>query len=193
MPTRSIRRSVPKPPTTSSRSRRPRAGPPPLPASGAPPRLLNWQAVSIAGAAAVLVMAGVLAWVARHPPGRSRITTAASPAVAVVAAGTSREPAVAPPAAAAPVEPAAPEPEPLPAQLPAEPVLTANPAAAPAPVPAPEAAAAPAEEAAPVCDRFGTSVEFETNPVRAMKQAARTQKLLMVLHISGNFEDSGFT
>ena len=40
---------------------------------------------------------------------------------------------------------------------------------------------------------FGTSVEFDPNPVRAAKQAAKIQKLLMVLHVSGNFEDAAFT
>ena len=44
-----------------------------------------------------------------------------------------------------------------------------------------------------VCATFGTSVEFDPNPARAAKQAARTQKLLMVLHVSGNFEDAAFT
>jgi hypothetical protein len=46
---------------------------------------------------------------------------------------------------------------------------------------------------APACEKFGTSVEFDRNPARAAKRAAESQRLLVVLHISGNFEDSGFT
>ena len=39
----------------------------------------------------------------------------------------------------------------------------------------------------------GTRVEFDPNPVHAAKRAAETQRLLVVLHLSGNFEDAAFT
>jgi hypothetical protein len=60
------------------------------------------------------------------------------------------------------------------------------------PVPAPEP---PAERVAvkrpPVtCD---TSVEFVSSPVRAAKQAQQEHKLLFLLHLSGDFEEPGFT
>jgi hypothetical protein len=51
----------------------------------------------------------------------------------------------------------------------------------------------PGAEAALVCDTLGTSVDFDANPARAAKRAVTAQKLLMVLHVSGNFEESGFT
>jgi hypothetical protein len=49
-----------------------------------------------------------------------------------------------------------------------------------------------ADDAA-ICETLGTSVKFDAIPARAAKRAAKEQKLLMVLHVSGNFEESGFT
>jgi hypothetical protein len=53
----------------------------------------------------------------------------------------------------------------------------------------------PLEPAGPVCtpENYGTSVAFLSSPADAAKQALRDQKLVFVLHISGNFEDSQFT
>jgi hypothetical protein len=42
-------------------------------------------------------------------------------------------------------------------------------------------------------DNFGTAVAFVASPKVAGKLAAAQDKLMFVLHISGNFEDSGFT
>jgi hypothetical protein len=88
-------------------------------------------------------------------------------------------PFVAPPAAAvklalAPPEPVAPPP--------------------PAPV-VPDEAVCMADEgtACGVPQTYGTSVAFLATPAEAARQARREQKLLFVLHISGNFEDSRFT
>ena len=39
----------------------------------------------------------------------------------------------------------------------------------------------------------GTAVEFVTTPVKAAKLAAQQKKLVMVLHVSGYFEDPDFT
>jgi hypothetical protein len=41
--------------------------------------------------------------------------------------------------------------------------------------------------------RCGTAVQFVANPEAAAEQARKEKKLLFVLHVSGNFEDSGFT
>jgi hypothetical protein len=60
------------------------------------------------------------------------------------------------------------------------------PAAAPEPV-----AAEPVPPAA--CQRFGTAVDFVRSPAVAFARAAREQKLVMVLHLAGNFDDPGFT
>jgi hypothetical protein len=40
---------------------------------------------------------------------------------------------------------------------------------------------------------FGTSVKFLPTPVEAAKQALKDHKLVMVLHVSGDFEDPDFT
>ena len=40
---------------------------------------------------------------------------------------------------------------------------------------------------------YGTAIEFVSNPIEAAEQALANKKLLLVLTISGNFEDSKFT
>jgi hypothetical protein len=40
---------------------------------------------------------------------------------------------------------------------------------------------------------FGTSVKFLPTPSEAAKQALKDQKLVVVLHVSGDFEDPDFT
>lgn len=103
-----------------------------------------------------------------------------------------------------------PEPDPLPAKV-AEPRADAddvrpgesrpwskNVWSAQAEQPAPSVAAMP-EPIRPAvpkparCDRFGTSIDFVRSQSIAFDRAARDQKLVMVLHVAGNFEDSGFT
>lgn len=49
-----------------------------------------------------------------------------------------------------------------------------------------------ASEAA-TCGDHGTSVHFEANPSAAAKKALKEEKLVLVLHISGLFENSDFT
>ena len=39
----------------------------------------------------------------------------------------------------------------------------------------------------------GTSIDFLSNPSEAAKQAKKEEKLVFVLHVSGNFEDPRFT
>jgi len=43
------------------------------------------------------------------------------------------------------------------------------------------------------CGSFGTSVEFVETPREAAKLAKEKEKLVFVLHVSGNFEDPRFT
>jgi hypothetical protein len=45
----------------------------------------------------------------------------------------------------------------------------------------------------PACETFGTAVKFVSNPALASQQAQQRTKLLFLLHVSGNFEDEGFT
>lgn len=43
------------------------------------------------------------------------------------------------------------------------------------------------------CDTYGTSVNFMRSPIAASRKAAKEDKLLFTLHVSGNFEDPQFT
>ena len=47
--------------------------------------------------------------------------------------------------------------------------------------------------AEPACGEYGTSVHFEVSPADAARQAKMDEKLVMVLHVSGHFEDPQFT
>lgn len=40
---------------------------------------------------------------------------------------------------------------------------------------------------------YGTALDFVDDPAEAAKQALRDKKLLFVIHVAGNFEDSKFT
>ena len=59
-----------------------------------------------------------------------------------------------------------------------------------------KAPAKPADDKAEDCGctkDHGTSVQFFDTPSEAAKQAKKEQKLVFVLHVSGNFEDPRFT
>ncbi len=43
------------------------------------------------------------------------------------------------------------------------------------------------------CGAHGTTVEFVATPSKAAQIAKKEQKLVFVLHVSGNFEDPRFT
>ena len=49
------------------------------------------------------------------------------------------------------------------------------------------------QKAEGTCGSFGTSVEFAESPAAAAARAKKEQKLVFVLHVSGNFEDPRFT
>jgi len=53
------------------------------------------------------------------------------------------------------------------------------------------------ENAPKVCEKpagmFGTSLFFAASPTEASKQAAAQEKLVFLLHVSGDFDDPGFT
>jgi hypothetical protein len=66
------------------------------------------------------------------------------------------------------------------------------------PVPTESAIAAPqlpAAEFLPAdrCKTYDTLVRFHPGPVEAAEEARKSRKMMFVLHISGNFEDPGFT
>jgi hypothetical protein len=58
-------------------------------------------------------------------------------------------------------------------------------------LPADEAQLRTEPESKPAC--HGTAVEFMSSPVAAAKQAGTQKKLVLVLHVSGHFEDPDFT
>jgi len=43
------------------------------------------------------------------------------------------------------------------------------------------------------CGEYGTSVKFYSTPSVAATKAKKQEKLVMVLHVSGNFENPDFT
>ena len=49
----------------------------------------------------------------------------------------------------------------------------------------------PEKEAKDGC--FGTAVNFLPSPAEAFTAAKKEKRLVLILHVSGNFEDSGFT
>ncbi len=53
--------------------------------------------------------------------------------------------------------------------------------------------AAPVFAAEPTCSRHGTTIDFLDNPKEAAALAKKQEKLVLVLHISGHFEDPGLT
>ena len=43
------------------------------------------------------------------------------------------------------------------------------------------------------CARHGTTIDFVDSPKDAAAQAKTAEKLVLILHISGHFEDAGLT
>jgi hypothetical protein len=59
---------------------------------------------------------------------------------------------------------------------------------------APGGKAKPADSSSEAsCGRFGTTVDFVKTPSEAARLATKEQKLVLVLHVSGDFEDPDFT
>lgn len=48
-------------------------------------------------------------------------------------------------------------------------------------------------EPQPGCGGYGTSVDFEETPKAAADKAKKEEKLVLILHISGDFEEPGRT
>jgi outer membrane biosynthesis protein TonB len=183
--------------------------PPPLP----PPRLgqfsapalrkglIYWPAVAVAGVVSLLLLLGLFLWVAAHP---AEAQTADAPAPPREA-----QPAPPPPTPVAETpatEPASPERHshkhtsvrdatggrrPTTERPPEESKKT--PPQAPPPEPKKETPPPGPRSARPAGEKYGTSVLFLSNPDEAARLARAENKLLFVLHVSGNLEDSCFT
>ncbi len=52
---------------------------------------------------------------------------------------------------------------------------------------------APKDDKVDGCGSYGTTIEFVDSPKEAAKQALKEEKLVFVLHVSGEFEDPGLT
>jgi hypothetical protein len=154
--------------------------------------LLYWRPVAAAGGASLFLIAALAVWLAVASPPRS-LADAPEP-VALASPQTTPEASKPeelpqPPTRDLPPEQPAPVREKPKAETPAAPA-----APAPAEVKAPAAARpAPPEPGKSPTALLGTTVEFVDNPAAAARAAAREDKLLYVLHVSGNFEDPQFT
>jgi hypothetical protein len=71
--------------------------------------------------------------------------------------------------------------------------LTGKPVSAANDEPAAQSAQAAPPKTDEDCGSHGTAVDFVANPKEAAALAAKQQKLVFVLHVSGHFEDPQFT
>jgi hypothetical protein len=154
-------------------------------------RLIYWPVVAMTAVPAVLFCIGMVGFAAHLPahaatPQPVALTLeVAAPLPAPSAEETSTLAADASPDAVPVAEaPAASLPEPSLEPL-AAPTAPATVAATPPPPPQLAASRA--------CETFGTSVEFVASPAEAYRRAKQNDKLVFLLHVSGNFEESGFT
>ncbi len=161
---------------------------------------LDWSPIVASMSLGVATIVGVVAWIATHPHHPPSAQAPASELLALVRV----EPAAMPTLAAAPtvgrtsisdvVIDHLPPIEDAPVALPPPPVRATR----PQPLPEPEPPLPQPSDAAPAPPRpagetYGTQVLFLNNRASASETAKREHKLLFVMHISGNFEDSCFT
>ena len=157
--------------------------PPDPPADPVRPASWLWPAVVAVAFGPFVLTAVGLAAASLHPPARPE----ADPAYLPVAAPTIAPEPV--PAVPADEEAAAEPAETPPPPVEAEPLVPV----APAPIVATPEPPKTTPVKAPRCDRFGTAIDFVRSPALAFDRAARDQKLVMVLHLAGYFDDPGFT
>lgn len=163
---------------------------------------INWSAIVASTSLSFALVVSVVAWIITHPHKAAGLS--ATPSVAASASGMKSPPQAA-------IEPTVPAPH-------RGSVLETTPAVyksgqrdqiagrislleeAPPPLPPPAAlrshvppAAVQAAPGQPVGETYGTQVLFLNNQETAAELAKRDHKLLFVMHISGNFEDSCFT
>jgi hypothetical protein len=55
------------------------------------------------------------------------------------------------------------------------------------------AAKSPPAKSEGSCGEYGTAVHFEDTPADAAREARKAEKLVLVLHVSGHFENPEFT
>jgi hypothetical protein len=170
------------------------------PPAGPPkPLSLHWPAILVSASLSLALVIGVVAWIVAHPnkpmlPAEAMSLADAAPAVetpAVPPAPAQPTPVIEaklvfhrPPQREGTVNNLAlveEEPPPLP------------PPTAPQPKHHPAPAVVEAASAQPAGETYGTQVLFLNDLEMAGDQARHDHKLLFVMHISGNFEESCFT
>lgn len=184
------------------------AHPPQRPQPAQPRRHIHWPVVAATALPCLLFVSIVVAILGRTENSgvRGDLSAWRSAEVIVVQNTTSpKEAEDAPPEPTSPSlesKPVASEPEvalrPAPLMLPAKVQVPdrepADPPAQIAQAPAPPAGEPePADKAGAACQRFGTAVDFVASQMEASRQALVQDKLMFVLHISGNFEEARFT
>jgi hypothetical protein len=171
----------------------PRSGPQPNPLQGFL-RMIDWRLVAAIGLPLWAFLLGVVVTRKPAPP----VPPAVEPIETAAVVPTPPPPQPAPPAPPPPVAPPPPEViirtelQPLPVVIPVP--VTAEPVVAVAPAPAVEFKL-PASEVMPAdrCKTYDTKLRFHPDLATAAEEAKTSKKMLLVLHISGNFDDPGFT
>jgi hypothetical protein len=146
-------------------------------------KLVDWRTVAAVG---LPLWAFVLGVVVAHKPSAPPVPSEGPPAVAV---------------APAPADEGIPPPREIVVRTPdpqviAVPAVVAVPVAVAAAHPVPPAEfRLPDAELMPdnKCKTFDTKVKFHRGPAEAAAEAKASKRMMFVLHISGNFEDPGFT
>jgi hypothetical protein len=145
----------------------------------------------MAACLSLVFVASAFAWIATHPAHASQDRILAEES-AEPASGSAPELAPVRPIVSLARLPEGSSQEGPVAAAPVEPGPTAI-ALAPAPAALPAKAPAGERRAHHPPQNYGTQVQFLSSPEEAAEQASQEKKLLFVLHVSGNFEDSCFT
>jgi hypothetical protein len=143
--------------------------------------------VIAASAVGFALIVSVAAWIATHPNNESH-PAELTPALVVASEAK--------PVAPAPLSVAGPRPAavtPVAHTERQDVVLNHVPLVEETPPPLPPPSEKEPEPAAEAGQTYGTNVLFLNNPAAAAEEARHDRKLLFVMHISGNFEDSCFT
>jgi hypothetical protein len=173
------------------------SNPPPL--LSPRPSLVNWPPIVAAASMSFALLVSVVAWIVTHP----RHTTEVAAPVANLTSAAPEEVQSAPPAPLPVAHPAAPldvtptfhHPDRREVLVKNLPLVDEAPPLLPPiePPPAKKEPIAAASLPAPAGETYGTQVLFLNNPAAAAALAKHDKKLMFVMHISGNFEESCFT
>jgi hypothetical protein len=174
--------------------RSPRAAATAQPPRSSPTTFVHWPVVILAAVPCLLFVGAVIALLALVP--KSRTTVARSVHAAPEAATPTNGPAASPTDGFASAEITIPAHHAM-AAISDLPVLGVP----EPPVGAPIVPVEPKNDIVPVKPEkekekdgcFGTAVNFLASPAEAFTVAKKEKRLTLILHVSGNFEDSGFT